>query len=43
MQFANDFLLEEYKKTPSNQKYPYFEGCDDYLLQAADPANWQKE
>lgn len=35
-----DFLLEEYKNKPSSQKYPYFEGCDDYLLQAADPANW---
>jgi len=34
-----DFLLEEYKNKPSSQKYPYFEGCDDYLLQAADPAN----
>ncbi|HPR31588.1 MAG TPA: DUF362 domain-containing protein [Prolixibacteraceae bacterium] len=35
-----DFLLEEYKNKPSNQKYPYFEGCDDYLYQAADPAYW---
>jgi hypothetical protein len=37
-----DFLLEEYKTKPSNQKYPYFEGTDDYLFQAADPSYWPK-
>ncbi|MBN2806291.1 MAG: DUF362 domain-containing protein [Prolixibacteraceae bacterium] len=35
-----DFLLEEYKNKPANQQYPYMTGTDDYLLQAADPANW---
>lgn len=35
-----DFLLEEYKNKPSNQKYPYMAGTDDFLYQAADPANW---
>jgi hypothetical protein len=35
-----DFLLEEYKNKPTNRKYPYFEGCDDYLYQAADPSYW---
>ncbi|NJK87694.1 MAG: DUF362 domain-containing protein [Bacteroidales bacterium] len=35
-----DFLLEEYKNKPSNQKYPYYAGTEDYIKQAADPANW---
>lgn len=35
-----DFLLEEYKNKTSKQKYPYMEGTDDFLKQAADPANW---
>lgn len=35
-----DFMLEEYKNKPSNQKYPYMAGTDDFLYQAADPANW---
>lgn len=35
-----DFLLEEYKFKDDNDKYPYMSGTDDYLLQAADPANW---
>lgn len=35
-----DFLLEEYKDKPENIQYPYIDGVDDYLLQAADPANW---
>lgn len=35
-----DFLLEEYKNKPSNQKYPYLSGTDDFLYQAADPAYW---
>lgn len=35
-----DFLLEEYKNKPSGQQYPYISGVDDFLLQAADPANW---
>lgn len=35
-----DFLLAEYKNKPSDQKYPYMAGTDDYLYQAADPANW---
>lgn len=34
-----DFLLAEYKDKPGT-KYPYYEGADDYILQAADPANW---
>jgi len=35
-----DFLLEEYKNKPSDQKYPYISGVDDFLYQAADPAYW---
>lgn len=35
-----DFLLEEYKSKPEQEKYPYMKGTDDYLVQAADPANW---
>jgi len=35
-----DFLLEEYKSKPEQEKYPYMKGTDDYLMQAADPANW---
>ncbi|MCB9000052.1 MAG: DUF362 domain-containing protein [Bacteroidales bacterium] len=35
-----DFLLTEYASKPTNQKYPYMAGVDDYLQQAADPANW---
>lgn len=35
-----DFLLEEYKSKSTKQQYPYMAGTDDYLLQAADPANW---
>jgi hypothetical protein len=35
-----DFFLEEYKDKPSNIKYPYYNGAGDYILQAADPANW---
>lgn len=35
-----DFLLAEYKDKESNIKYPYMVGADDYLKQAADPANW---
>jgi len=38
-----DFLLTEYANKPSGQKYPYISGADDYLLQAADPANWPDE
>lgn len=38
-----DFLLAEYASKPSNQRYPYISGTDDYLLQAADPANWPNE
>ncbi len=34
-----DFLLEEYKNK-STERYPYIHGTDDYLLQAADSANW---
>jgi hypothetical protein len=34
-----DFLLEEYKDK-TEERYPYLEGADDYLLQAADPSNW---
>ncbi len=35
-----DFLLAEYAAKASNQKYPYMSGVDDYMKQAADPANW---
>jgi hypothetical protein len=35
-----DFLLAEYASKPASQKYPYMNGVDDYLLQAADPVNW---
>jgi hypothetical protein len=35
-----DFLLAEYKTKPDEEKYPYMNGTDDYLMQAADPANW---
>jgi hypothetical protein len=35
-----DFFLEEYASKTENQKYPYMSGVDDYMLQAADPANW---
>lgn len=40
-----DILLNEYNHLPSGdgrkgQEYPYFEGTNDYLVQAADPANW---
>lgn len=35
-----DFLLEEYKDKPSGEKYPYMEGTDDFLYQAADASYW---
>lgn len=35
-----DFLLAEYANKPSNQKYPYMSGVDDYMIQAADPSKW---
>jgi hypothetical protein len=35
-----DFLLEEYSYKDASVQYPYIDGADDYLLQAADPANW---
>jgi hypothetical protein len=35
-----DFMLEEYKNKGESEKYPYMEGTDDYLLQAADKAYW---
>ena len=35
-----DFLLAEYASKPAAQKYPYMTGVDDYIKQAADPANW---
>lgn len=35
-----DFLLEEYDSKPSGEQYPYMEGVEDYLFQAADPDNW---
>ncbi|MBN1599413.1 MAG: DUF362 domain-containing protein [Bacteroidales bacterium] len=34
-----DFLLTEYEDW-SSEKYPYMSGVEDYMLQAADPANW---
>jgi uncharacterized protein (DUF362 family) len=38
-----DFLLAEYADKTSDQQYPYMLGTDDYLLQAADPANWASD
>lgn len=35
-----DFLLEEYKNKPNKERYAYMAGTDDFLYQAADPANW---
>ncbi len=35
-----DFLLEEYSTKDANDQYPYIDGTDDYLLQAADESNW---
>jgi len=35
-----DFLLEEYASKSASIQYPYIDGVDDYLMQAADPANW---
>jgi hypothetical protein len=37
-----DFLLEEYKDKiiPEEERYPYFDGVNDYLLQAADESYW---
>lgn len=35
-----DFLLEEYKDKPTEDKFPYIDGTDDFLLQAADESNW---
>lgn len=35
-----DFLLEEYKDKPLAQRYPYMEGTDDFLYQAADASYW---
>jgi hypothetical protein len=35
-----DFLLEEYSTKSSSEKYPYMQGADDYLKQAASSANW---
>jgi len=35
-----DFLLAEYVDKAATEKYPYMVGADDYLKQAADPANW---
>jgi hypothetical protein len=43
-----DILYSEYEQLPSGderkgQEYPFFEGSNDYLLQAADPGNWPAE
>jgi hypothetical protein len=35
-----DFLLKEYEDKPSGQQYPYMEGTEDYIRQAADPEYW---
>ncbi|MBN1118861.1 MAG: DUF362 domain-containing protein [Bacteroidales bacterium] len=35
-----DFLLEEYKTKSASIQYPYIDGADDYLLQAADNSYW---
>ncbi len=35
-----DFLLAEYASKPTDQKFPYMSGTDDYLRQASDPINW---
>ncbi|MFC2136890.1 DUF362 domain-containing protein [Bacteroidota bacterium] len=34
-----DFLLTEHESGTAS-RYPYIDGTDDYLLQAADPSNW---
>ncbi len=34
-----DFLLTEHESGTAS-RYPYIDGTDDYLLQAADPNNW---
>jgi uncharacterized protein (DUF362 family) len=35
-----DFLLTEYARMPASEQYPYINGTDDYLMQAADSSNW---
>lgn len=35
-----DFLLAEYENKDESEKYPYMQGVEDYILQAADPATW---
>ena len=35
-----DFLRTEYNGTGGKVNYPNYAGVDDYLMQAADPANW---
>lgn len=35
-----DFLLEEYSDRDASEKYPYMDGVEDYLKQAALPENW---
>jgi hypothetical protein len=37
-----DFLQSEYNETnyPGETHYPYYDGTEDYIHQAADPANW---
>lgn len=35
-----DFLLEEYKNKDASIQYPYIDGVEDYMLQAADKSYW---
>jgi hypothetical protein len=35
-----DFLLAEYADKIPSEQYPYMEGVEDYILQAADPDSW---
>ena len=38
-----DFLRNEYDGTDGKVNYPNISGVDDYLMQAADPANWPSQ
>ena len=38
-----DFLRTEYDGTGGKVRYPNYSGVDDYLMQAADPANWPED
>lgn len=38
-----DFLLTEYADKPADEQYPYYEGTEDYIRQAADPEYWPED